>query len=226
MKKSLYFLVACTLLVFTACTESKYEVHQTYFYPQHPGGMNFFADQEIDSVHVISYDSWAAQTATSWLSLSPQSQEVPYGYIGNNRLIIKAEPNTTGKNRTGFFEVKSYSNIGMMVNQSYWLNIERPRPNYNTTVDFATKEATFKMNVYAHTADTVVTFTVYQDAATLSSDAQWFQPKTGTFAKGKHEVSITVEPNASNQRRTATLTLTSGGISTPIQIVQAAKGEE
>lgn len=226
IKKSLYFLLTSALLLLTACTENKYEVHQTYFYPQYPSGMNFFADQQSDTIHVVSYDSWTALTATSWLSISPESEEIPVGYIGNTRLTIKAETNTTGKNRTGFLQVKSYSNIGMMINQSHWLNIEHPRPIYNASVDFASKEATFKMNLFAHTADTTLIFTVYQDAATLVSDADWFVPKAGSFEKGKHEVSITVTPNTSNQERTAKLTLTSGGISTPIQIVQQAKKEE
>lgn len=226
MKKNLHLLVTSALLLLTACTESNYEMHQTYFYPQHPGGMNFFADQLSDTVHIVSFDSWTARSATSWISVSPESEEVPAGYIGDTRLTIKTEANTTGKNRSGFFEVKSYSNIGMAVNQSHWLNIEHPRPIYNAAVDFSDKVASFKMDVFAHTADTTITFTVYQNAATLVSDADWFVPKAGSFEKGKHEVSITVTPNTSNQERTAKLTLTSGGISTPIQIIQQAKKEE
>ena len=38
MKKVFPLLISVMVLCFAACTESSYEYHQTYFYPQQPGG--------------------------------------------------------------------------------------------------------------------------------------------------------------------------------------------
>ena len=226
IKKLLQPLALGVILLLAACAESSYETHQTYFFPQYPGGMNFYADQESDTIHLISLDSWTARSATSWLKVSPESETIPTGYIGGTRLTISAEKNTTGENRTGWIEVKSYSNLGMVINQSHWLNISLPRPIYNMATDFSTKKATFKMNLFPHTSDTTIVFKVYQNDATLSSNAEWLVPQTDKFEKGEHKVSLNITPNTDNTERNATLTLTSGGISTPISIVQLAKSNE
>ncbi|MBQ5909468.1 MAG: hypothetical protein IIW85_03980, partial [Bacteroidaceae bacterium] len=60
MKKVFPLLVSVIALCFAACTESSYEYHQTYFYPQQPGGKMMYADQTLDTTRVISYDSWTA----------------------------------------------------------------------------------------------------------------------------------------------------------------------
>lgn len=226
IKKLLQPLALGVILLLAACAESSYETHQTYFFPQYPGGMNFYADQESDTIHLISLDSWTARSATSWLKVSPESEKIPAGYIGDTRLTITSEKNTTGKNRIGWIEVKSYSNLGMIINQSHWLNITMPRPTYNMAPDFSTKEATFKMHLFPHTSDTTIVFKVYQNDATLSSNAEWLVPQTDKFEKGEHKVSLSITPNSGNTERNATLTLTSGGISTPINIVQLTESNE
>lgn len=226
MKKLFQPLALGIILLLAACAESGYETHQTYFFPQYPGGMNFYADQESDTVHLISLDSWTARSATSWLKVNPESEKIPAGYIGDTRLTITSEKNTTGKNRIGWIEVKSYSNLGMIINQSHWLNITMPRPTYNMAPDFSTKEATFKMHLFPHTSDTTIVFKVYQNDATLSSNAEWLVPQTDKFEKGEHKVSLSITPNSGNTERNATLTLTSGGISTPINIVQLTESNE
>ena len=63
MKKLFQPLALGIILLLAACAESGYETHQTYFFPQYPGGMNFYADQESDTVHLISLDSWTARSA-------------------------------------------------------------------------------------------------------------------------------------------------------------------
>ena len=69
-------------------------------------------------------------------------------------------------------------------------------------------------------------FAVYADGATLSSDAAWLVPATTTFNAGKHVVAIVAQENLATQPRTAMLTLTSNGISTPITITQAKTNKQ
>lgn len=233
MKKIAPLAICGIALLAAACSESSYEVHQTYFYPQQPYGMKLYADQPSDTIRLISMDSWTISPQADWISVSPSSMDVPANDGSNTRLTVSVEPNTTGKNRRGQFHVSSYDNIGMTVNQYSWLNIIRPSASISQgsqpadiNSDFENSTATFSMNIPATVTDTTVIFRVYRDNATLTSDAEWFKPAETTFSAGRHEVDITVQPNGTTASRTATLILTSAGISTPIAVKQAGKAAE
>ena len=69
-----------------------------------------------------------------------------------------------------------------------------------------------------------VIFTTYANNATLTSDAEWLTPVEENFANaGRHVVNINCEANPTEVERSATLLLTSNGITTPITITQERK---
>lgn len=54
MKKITLSLLAVLALLVAACDNGSYELHQTFFYPQRPGGMVLYADQESDTVRLYA----------------------------------------------------------------------------------------------------------------------------------------------------------------------------
>lgn len=229
MKKVSSLLLSAIALCFAACSESSYEYHETYFYPQQPGGKTMYADQTLDSTRVISYDSWTLQSSADWLTLTPTEQHIPGGYGMNVLVKLMATPNTTGATRHSVMQLSSFDPLAMDVYQTSWLNILWPSASYTTKpgagndgspIGMMDKEASFAGTISADTTSMKVKFRVYADGAKLVSDAAWLVQKDTTYAAGTHEALLAVEPNASATPRTATLTLTSNGVSTPIKITQ------
>ena len=58
MKKLIASLLPCAALALASCGDSNYEFHQTFFSPLKINGMDFFADQQSDTIHLLSLDSW------------------------------------------------------------------------------------------------------------------------------------------------------------------------
>ncbi len=235
MKKVFPLLVSVMALCFAACTESSYEYHQTYFYPQQPGGKMMYADQTLDTTRVISYDSWTAQTTADWLLLTPTEQHIPAGYGMNTLVKLTCAPNTTGQTRHAAILLKSFDSLAMDVYQTAWLNIIWPSPVYinkpeavgdASTGTIMDKQVSFMTTLSADTTSMKVKFRVYADGATLQSDAAWLVQKDTVYAAGTHEALLSVEPNASAAPRTATLTLSSNGVSTPIKVTQKEKQQQ
>ena len=237
MKKIVLFATFVAAL-FTSCTESDYEFHQTYFSPQVAGGKVLYADQTTDSTRVISYDPWTATTefengATAWFTISPTECNFIAGeQFASTRMNITTTPNTSEKIRSGHIVVKSFDTVGMPVKQTTWLNIIRPfgeAKNYDSEGALLPEEdrkMTFAGTTIATANQFEIEFTVYADGATLTADADWLKPATTSFAAGTHTVAIVVEENQEVVQRTANLTLTSNGISTPITITQAKANDK
>lgn len=235
MKKVFPLLISVMVLCFAACTESSYEYHQTYFYPQQPGGKMMYADQTLDSTRVISYDSWTAQTTADWLSLTPAEQNIPTGYGMNTLVKLTCAPNTTGETRHSAILLKSFDSLAMDVYQTAWLNIIWPTAIYTNKPEAAgdastgtvmDKQVSFVTTLSADSTSMKVKFRVYADGATLQSNASWLVHKDTVYAAGTHEALLSVEPNAFAVSRTATLTLSSNGVSTPIKVTQKEKQKQ
>ena len=235
MKKVFHLLISVMVLCFAACTESSYEYHQTYFYPQQPGGKMMYADQTLDSTRVISYDSWTAQTTADWLSLTPAEQNIPAGYGMNTLVKLTCAPNTTGETRHSAILLKSFGSLAMDVYQTAWLNIIWPTAIYTNKPEAAgdastgtvmDKQVSFVTTLSADSTSMKVKFRVYADGATLQSNASWLVHKDTVYAAGTHEALLSVEPNAFAVSRTATLTLSSNGVSTPIKVTQKEKQKQ
>lgn len=220
MKKLIASLIPCAALALASCGDSNYELHQTFFSPLKAGGMEFFADQQSDTIHLYSLDSWTLATTASWLKVTPTSLNIPQYQSADKRLDITTDINTTGETRIALINVTSNVSPSMPVIQRYWLNITQPTAYYSNTDREATKTATFPLMLKSAANDTTIVFKVYQDGATLSSSADWITPETTTFDRGTHKVKVNFTGNNTAAKRNATLTLTSAGVSTDIVVTQ------
>lgn len=249
------FCVAACAIATVSCDNNKnsYELHQTNFYPTLADGIHVYADQTVDSTHVVSTDNWTfTTTEASWLKATNQKNEtspftvtVPVGYVQRTAIYFDIEPNTTGKMRTGLLTATSvFEKIGAVhqyITQAPYLDITTP--SCTTTGENETVKYTFtlpgissdgKYHTKVGTDDVTsvpyITFKVYSSDATLTSSEEWLtaekddegdSDKSLTFSANKeHKVNLILSENKTGQQRTATLTLTSNGVSTPITIVQ------
>ena len=238
---------ACAALIMS-CSNDKnsYELHQTNFYPVDANGIYVYADQTVDSTHVISTDNWTFTTTNaSWVTATNKSHEVapftvtvPVGYILNSGVYFAIEPNTTGKMRTGLLTATSvYEKIGAVqqfITQAPYLNITTP--SCVKTEVGETTQYSFTVNGISADGKTstkaipYITFMVYSSDATLTSSEDWIalekndegdSDKSLTFsANNIHKVDLILSENKTGQQRSAILTLTSNGVSTPITVVQ------
>ena len=216
------------VLALAACTEGSYEHHASYFYPQRPDGQLLYADQTMDTTLIYSLDSWQATKEGDWFSITPESFEVKPGVSIFNKMTFTTTPNTTGKGRTGLVTIHAYHTISQSLYQTPWLNITYPFAQYTKGEyhTFATRKATFRMALLSSATSSQVRFTTYAENATLTSNAEWVTPeKTIFLAPNNYEVKLTIQSNKSKDPRTAQLTLTSAGISTPIIVEQAGDPE-
>ena len=216
------------VLALAACTEGSYEHHASYFYPQRPDGQLLYADQTMDTTLIYSLDSWQATKEGDWFSITPESFEVRPGVSIFNKMTFTTTPNTTGKGRTGLVTIHAYHTISQALYQTSWLNITYPFAQYTEGEDhtFATRKATFRLSLLSSATASQLRFTTYAENASLTSDAEWVTPeKTIFLAPNSYEVKLTIQPNKSKAPRSAQLTLTSAGISTPITVEQAGDPE-
>jgi hypothetical protein len=236
--KKIFFLATFVAALFTSCSESEYEFHQTYFTPQEPNGKLLYADQVTDSTRLISYDPWTASTVfnsgtDAWFTITPTSCQFTAGeQFASMRIDIQGSVNNTGKIRSGHIVVKSYDTIGMLVKQTTWLNIVRPFGSVETqdaagnVIPEEERKMVFSASTFATENQFDIEFTVYADNATLTSDAEWLVPTATTFEAGTHKVAVVAKENLATEPRTANLILTSNGISTPITITQAKNNNQ
>ena len=229
MKKISFLLLSALTLLFAACSESTFEMHQTNFWPQRPDGMKFYADQVYDTTQVYSLDPWTAEIDAKepWFTISPTSGDARPGTSALTKMDIKMPQNNTGKNRAGRIVVHTYENntVVMPVYQSSWLNIMYPAPVYEGDT-YENRTASFELLVTAKDVKSEITFHTYQDNGKLTSDSEWVTPKETTFKKGHHAVELAIEPNTSKVERKAMLLLTSGDVTTAIFVKQAGKKED
>lgn len=195
------------------------------------GPTQLFADQTVDSLFVMSYDSWTARTENGeWFEISDKQCKVPAGYIVTQTVVVKTTPNTTGKLRSGSIWVNSeYAEYGPMSTNVYqlpWLNITVPVAQYEQLEDKGEKYVAAKFEATLNAADNyaLLACTVYADA-TITSDADWFNVpnECQTLTPGEHGVKFVVLPNNDEAERVAHVTLTSNGVSSVITYKQKGK---
>lgn len=241
MKIKSLFAVAAAALAFTACVDDGgNEYHSTSFYPMTTSGIQCFADQTVDSVRVISYDSWSLTNTCPWMSISengrpaPFTVNIPAGYSSSNRLDIQLQPNTTGQLRRDQINVvSSFGKIGTVsqtitqfpYHNVIWPNVKSVSVNGATVYDF-----TLNIDAAGTTGDETkncLKLKLFAPNATLTSAEGWVRPKqTEGFETEKVVVvPLAVDANSTDAERTAVLTLSSLGINTQIKVVQAKVGK-
>ena len=241
MKKISTFIVSAMTLLFASCSEATQEWHNTFidlgFDPtsQQPRqSMLLYADQEYDTLKIFSFDPWKLETSgdSAWFTLSPTSGDARPGTPAVTRIDIRMPQNDTGRNRMNSIFVKSHDELGCPIYQNSWLNITRPTPRIDASKHFIYKTAKFAFQEFEAAAATeFVSFHVYQNDAKLTweSGNEWatFDDENAskeelTFNAGTHTIKLKIAKNDGAERE-AKLLLTSGKITTPIYLKQAAK---
>lgn len=235
MKKLILAAVALLSAVsLQSCIDGNNESHGTAIYNNL--GTNapteLFADQTLDSIFVMSYDTWDATIKATqggdWLTISPTTCKVPAQYIVTQSVYLKMTPNNTGKIREAAIGINStYPEYGMLMTYVYqypWLNITAPVPTYSKKEGSDEVVATFAAKLAAKDNYAVLGCAVYAEAM-LTSDADWFivNNEDQTLKPGSHGIKFVVNPNTTGAEREAHVTLTSNGVSNVITYTQAAK---
>lgn len=237
--KKIKILLAAVAAVFSlaACDMGGNEYHSTYFYPP-TNGIVTYADQTYDTIRVVSSDSWTLASTADWCHIAyngkftPLSVTVQEGTLLAAKLEFNLRPNDTGVMRSLPIDVvSSYGKIGTVSQtliQAPFINVTTPQPVKESGSDGKTRY-TFTLNVPANGLMTAskqptIEFTPYSAGATLSVDADWVKldKATGFLAAKPQVVTLTVQANTASTERTATIKLTSNGITTPITVKQAA----
>lgn len=238
MKICKFFIPALAVLALVAC-DSTYEYHSTSFYPSNESIITY-ADQDCDTILVVSYDSWTLTNTCDWLTVKVANSQVDdisinvaSGYYDVTRLDFYPEPNTTGSTRSTVIKVvSSYSDtgtLGVYFYQYPFLHITNPSPSADSDGN-----ATFTLYVEGDAVsssdevDSSISFYVYDEDATLTTSDSWVTPEqTSGFTTGEElTIPLTIEANDTGARRSATLTLTSLGITNTITIVQAVLSDD
>lgn len=233
MKKLLMAAVAlCSLAATYSCMGGDNENHGTMIYNRDNKAMTeLFADQTLDSLHIVSYDSWRASTKMldggDWFTITPDTCVVPVNYIVQRSVYLKTTPNTTGKMRSGVIMVKTtypeYGDLSTYVYQYGWLNINVPVPSFEKKEG---DEVHAVFNAELRATDNLALFacTVYAQA-TLTSDASWLTipNEDQHLAPGNYGMKFVVTPNNTGEPREAHVTLTSNGVSNVITYKQKGK---
>ncbi len=245
---SVAFAALATGAVFSSCSNSSDEYHQFNVYPLRSDGFIEFADQSVDSTHIISTDTWSLTSQADWLTTTtsgkkqaPFTIEVPQGYINSTPLYFSMQPNTTGKSRTALIQATSTnSNMGTMsllIQQLPYLNVTTPSAKQASDGTYSWTLSGISADGKFHTTDSTgkdisttpyITFIVYNDSATItSSDASWLNVVATTLGKEnqykageKSKAELNISENTTGKERSATLTLTSAGVSTTITVTQ------
>lgn len=207
------------LLSFASC-DNENEYHSISF-PNDPyGAHQLYADQEADTLYLFCTDSWKAGTSGGdWFTISPNEHTMAAMSPLLHKIVLTTTPNTTGKTRSGLVTVAGHDQISLTILQRSYLNILAPAGIQTDSVRRYVCEMTQTVGAGN------VAFQVYKDGATLKSSAGWLVPADTLFDAGAHQVEFTVTANPDTVRREATLTLTSNGVSTPIEVVQLPKSK-
>ncbi|MBP3228397.1 MAG: BACON domain-containing protein [Bacteroidaceae bacterium] len=223
MKNHLLPAVIALAALLTAC-ESESSYHETSF---SKNSVVMYADQLRDSLLLYYTDAWTATlNDDSWCSVSPASGQTEKGAaLMAAPVFFTTTSNTTGATRVTNLFIKSHQDGAITVMQLPVLNITYPYYQLSGS-DITLENVKYSLDLLASATAAHVEFTVYQDDATLQSDASWISIAEPTLKAGTHRLDLPVQPNTAAEARTATLTLTSGGVACTITINQDGKATE
>ncbi len=234
MKK--IFICACLALALAACDDDS-ERHQiSVVYPENNGVGNVYADQTLDSIIIWTFDSYKCTVVQgeSWMTIDSEmkQQTIPNSYYNMYAVTIPVyfSTNDTDSTRLGYVSINNYGDdwnetvyTGFL--QFGWLNITRPTAKYVYDSNYMPTQGVFAMADSAYALTDSIAFTVH-DKWTLRTEDTFVSLADTSGNSGENVAHFSLAANNSTESRSATLTLTSNGISTPITIVQSGKSEE
>lgn len=233
--------VALVATLASCNSESTNENHTLSF---NRGNIVAYADQQVDSFRVYYNDAWTLNQPSdnSWVNIAYNGQTPPITITPSNanfinvsdRVNVAMQPNNTGKDRISTINIESsYGKLGTLTLNVY-------QRSYLNVADLTQNNGKFVMNNVSADGYVVgltnqvkptLCFTVYSADATLTSSADWLKvpekttlPGVPTYVPNElQKVELTVEKNTTAESRTATLTLTSNGVSSTIEVTQLNK---
>ncbi len=216
MKTLKLMLPVLALVALVAACGKGNEYHQTRFLRPGESALYVFADQQRDSVSFVSTESYVLSSNVSWCEVANgyESLNIPY----SNALVdcyawLEFEANTTGEQRGGILHLGAgdYSIDAYFVQLPYLCVTSPSRFSQELlplTCEATAEQATLKFKVFA-------TWTL-----ALEEEADWLQLEKTAGSEGEQEVGLTLQPNTTTEDRTATLILTSRGVTEKITIIQ------
>ena len=236
MNKIYLTLLSTAVLLISSCSKESFEWHQTYITtnPATSGTEIIYADQEQDSIFIMSTDSWTAKTqnTSDWFFIERKSFTIPNGYQYSVKNVIYTDANTTGTARDEQIIVTANGqNYYKSIKQVPFIDITLPSSEYSTSDDVNTVKFSSTVESTA-TSDSII-FNLRNSGATLTTEDEWITISDPTFDNGskakptKCKTVITFTKNSSTEPRQATVKIkTKNGVTTNVTITQKGKKEE
>ena len=219
-------LFACGLLsLFASCNES--ETHELI-----PVEKRFilFADQTVDSLMFSTFDSWIVTPQVDWLTVDGDSH-MDIKYDNSKRYLFKvflnAQPNTTGKTRSGLVHVQARDDSFLApIVQLGLLNVTYPYYKVDSYLDdsgIIPDVAHYELIDSAHWERDSLCFEVESvwGLTFVGEKPDWIELDKDAGFPGNYTVYLTLTPNTNPEKERETkLCLTSGEVSNEIVIRQ------
>jgi hypothetical protein len=232
MKKIHLFLLAFAGITFSSCLEDKNELH--FFAMPVPNGpeAKLYADQERDSMVIVSTDSWVLTPQKGdWMDFSQTSLDIKPGYQATTVIDLAFPANDTGENRSVEAWVKADGRSYMKkFTQVSYMNIQRPDMTL-TPGEEAPEYPEFELTDSSYVTKDSIIFISYAKKIEIASNAEWLVPERTVIERQqdtkqprKYTVLLALEPNNTQEKREAELVLsTSNNCLTVIKVHQLPK---
>lgn len=222
------------LLLLGSCnSDSETNFHRLALGPTVNGEIRWYADQTTDTLRLVSTDSWhlnltyTTPADSTRLLFAPRRFDLPAGTAASQSLplIVRLSPNTLGRTLAGTLTLTAATPVLRPIEVHFFQfphhNVDYPIAQY----DDATESTVFVENYRAADTKAYLRFTLYDrdtPSHRLTSDASWLTVPNSLAqpGPGRHQVTLTMQPNLNLPARTAHLTLTTGSVTTRIAITQ------
>lgn len=191
-----------------------------------------YADQTLDSIVLVTTDSYRCFTSESWMSIDPEVASKTlkniFQVVHGIPVPVSFEVNKTGVVRMGTVNISTYGNdwnqnITTGFVQVGWPDIQRPAALI-TYEDLKPKKAIFELVVPALEVQDSLVFNV-REKWTLEGNGAFATPAARSGRNGRNLLMLSLEPNTTKEARTDTFVLTTSGVSTEIKVTQQAAAE-
>ena len=212
-------------VVFASCDNKENSYNFVSIVYPAAGEAVLYADQTSDSLRFVTTYDWSLALMADWMHAEGEAMagEVPAGYFLNQKMNLQFDVNLTDTVRVGFvYLYADGKQFGTYYTQKHYLNVTHP---FSPDGSFVLEDSAMQVR------DSLV-FTTYGDGWTLAFKGErpsWIDFEAGaatTGKAGKHSVAYTLEPNTSENERTAVLQLTSKGVTTDIRVRQYGLKQE
>ncbi len=232
MKK--VFIMPLMALIMTVMVSCNNDLDQHQLAIEHPMGSIHYADETADSIIFHTFDSYKIQSNADWIEVQGKlSNSIKYDYMKIYRIKndVLLKPNTSGKLRIGTVQVDSYEyTTHAYYFQHGFLNIQHPEYKVEKYYENSTfpETVTFTLENKSDVVNDSIVFDVANNWSVEfveGSDNSWLTFDKAQGFKGKNKVTLTLQPNSTDDARETKLVLTSGEVSNLVTVRQLSKKE-